>query len=97
MKDYKVRALRYFYDKTDNINRFINDEFFATKERYEFLKNKGAVELVEEQTKFDEKAEKTIDELVDEIVENKEVEKAIEEIADNMVEQIISKKKKRKK
>ena len=46
MKNYKVIATRYFRDSNEidkntglKIERKVNDEFYCTKERYEFLKN----------------------------------------------------------
>ena len=46
MKNYKVKALRNFKDKVEQIERIKNDEFDCTKERYEFLKENKAVELI---------------------------------------------------
>lgn len=47
MKNYVVRATRYFKDKVENKERQVNDEFYCTKKRYEFLKANNAVELVQ--------------------------------------------------
>lgn len=54
MKNYKVIAIRYFRDSNEidektglKVERQINDEFYCTKERYEFLKENNAVKLVE--------------------------------------------------
>lgn len=54
MKNYKVKAIRFFRDSNEidektgrKIERKINDEFYCTKERYEFLKANNAVKLVE--------------------------------------------------
>lgn len=46
MEDYKVRAIIKFNDLNKNVSRQIGDEFYCTKERYEYLKSKNAVELV---------------------------------------------------
>ena len=46
MKNYVVKVLRYFKDLEEKKDRFVGDEFETTKERYEFLKSKGAIELV---------------------------------------------------
>ena len=46
MKNYKIKALIVFEDLEENKRREIGDEFLCTKERYEFLKNHNAVELV---------------------------------------------------
>ena len=54
MKNYKVIATRYFRDSSEidkktglKVERQANDEFYCTKERYEFLKANNAVKLVE--------------------------------------------------
>lgn len=47
MKNYTVKATRSFTDATENVYRNENDIFNCTKERYEFLKENNAVELVE--------------------------------------------------
>lgn len=46
MKNYKVKVIKPFIDSVEKVNRYVNDEFLCTKERYEFLKDKNAVELV---------------------------------------------------
>ena len=72
MKNYVVKALIYFKDKEEKKQRLIEEEFETTKERYEFLQSKGAVELVkiigEEKT---EKLEKMEDVVVEEIITKK--------------------------
>ena len=54
MKNYKVKALRFFKDSNEinkktglKVERKANDVFYCTKERYEFLKANNAVKLVE--------------------------------------------------
>ena len=54
MKNYKVIATRCFKDSNEideetglKKERQVNDEFYCTKERYEFLKANNAVKLVE--------------------------------------------------
>ena len=54
MKNYKVKAIRFFRDASEidkktglKVERKVNDEFLCTKERYEFLKANNAVKLVE--------------------------------------------------
>ena len=54
MKNYKVIATRFFKDSNEidektglKVERQVNDEFYCTKERYEFLKQNNAVKLVE--------------------------------------------------
>lgn len=63
MKDYKVKATRSFTDAVENVVRVSGDVFDCTKERYEFLKEHNAVELIEMQ--------KTIDDIVEEVSEEK--------------------------
>lgn len=54
MKNYKVVATREFKDSNEidentglKKERKVNDEFYCTKERYDFLKANNAVKLVE--------------------------------------------------
>lgn len=54
MKNYKVKAIRFFRDSNEidektglKVERKANDEFFCTKERYEFLKQNNAVKLID--------------------------------------------------
>lgn len=54
MKNYKVIATREFKDSNEidentglKKERKVNDEFYCTKERYDFLKANNAVKLVE--------------------------------------------------
>lgn len=82
MKNYKVRATRYFKDSNEidkktglKIEREVNDEFYCTKERYEFLKANNAVKLVE----IVEEPKKEIKEDTKVVCEDKEVEKLFEE------------------
>ena len=81
MKNYKVRATRYFKDSNEidkktglKIEREVNDEFYCTKERYEFLKANNAVKLVE----IMEEPKKEIKEDTKVVCEDKEVEKLFE-------------------
>lgn len=46
MKNYKVKATRSFIDGLEKTPRQISDVFECTKERYEFLLEHDAVELV---------------------------------------------------
>lgn len=53
MKNYKVIATSVFKDSNEidentglKIVRQVNDEFYCTKERYEYLKSNNAVKLV---------------------------------------------------
>jgi hypothetical protein len=82
MKNYKVIATRYFRDSSEidkktglKVERQVNDEFYCTKERYEFLKANNAVKLVEVQ----EDIETAIKEITEEEVVNEMVEESKEE------------------
>jgi hypothetical protein len=83
MKNYKVIATRYFRDSSEidkktglKVERQVNDEFYCTKERYEFLKANNAVKLVEVQ----EDIETAIKEITEEEVVNEIVEESKEEV-----------------
>lgn len=106
MKNYKVRAKQNFTYKEFDTLEFVekgnfngnfiyeNDIFCCTKEQYEYLNGKNnskvkAVELLEVQ----ETMEEMIDNIVEEVIESKEVEQVIDEV----VEEIIGKKKKSRK
>ncbi len=84
MKNYVVKVLRYFKDKEEKVERKAGDEFETSKERYEFLKSKGAVELVEI---IKEEKEEIIEEQHEEYDEDLKKD-------DEVVEEIITKKKK---
>lgn len=78
MKNYKVIATRYFKDSNEidaktglKVERKVNDEFYCTKERYEFLKVNNAVKLVE------------IQETIDEAIEEEKIEEPKIEIEEN--------------
>ena len=73
MNNYKVKAIVNFPDKTTHQRRTLGEEFICTEERYNELKFKNVIELVEiieETDKID-----TMDEVVvkptEEIVEKK--------------------------
>ena len=81
MKNYKVIATRYFKDSNEidektglKIERQVNDEFYCTKERYEFLKANNAVKLVEIQ----ETVESVIEEEKEYVVPVKQMEELVE-------------------
>ena len=82
MKNYKVIATRFFRDSNEidentglKVERKVNDEFFCTKERYEFLKANNAVKLVE----IVEEHKKEIKEDAKVVCNDEEVEKLFEE------------------
>lgn len=80
MKDYKVITTRYFKDSNEidektglKIERQVNEVFYCTKERYEFLKANNAVKLVE------------IQETIDEVIEKEKVEEPKIEVEENEI------------
>ena len=76
MKNYKVIATRFFKDSNEidektglKIERQANDEFFCTKERYEFLKANNAVKLVEVVEEITEEEVQMLEDVAREISE----------------------------
>ena len=47
MKNYYVKCIIKFDDMEDKTLREVNDEFWCTKDRYEFLSKNNAVTLIE--------------------------------------------------
>ena len=97
MKNYKVIATRYFKDSNEidektglKIERQVNDEFYCTKERYEFLKANNAVKLVEIM-------EEVVNKVVEEFVENKDFDNMVDKIVDETVEKLFEEPKPKKK
>lgn len=92
MKNYKVRATRFFKDSNETdektglkVERQVNDEFFCNKERYEFLNKNNAVKLVEI---IEEITEEEVQAVANAIVEEAvEQEKTIEEVVNEIVEE----------
>ena len=91
MKNYKVIATRYFRDSSEidkktglKVERQVNDEFYCTKERYEFLKANNAVKLVEVQedieTAIKEITEEEFMECVEELMPT--IERRVEQIVE---------------
>ena len=72
MNNYKVKAIVNFPDKTTHQRRTLGEEFICTEERYNELKFKNVIKLVEIVEESDE-----ID-TMDEVIE-----KPVEEIAKN--------------
>lgn len=68
----KVKAIRFFHDVLENKDRYANDEFECSDERYEFLFANNAVEL--------------IDKLVDKIMGSEEINELIDKAVDEAVE-----------
>jgi len=105
MKNYKVIATRNFKDSNEidektglKVERQVNDEFYCTKERYEFLKANNAVkliEIIEEEPKI-ELTENEMKISADEITLVSDDEEILIN-KDEVVEQIINKKHKKNK
>lgn len=102
MKNYKVVATRYFKDSNEidektglKKERKVNDEFYCTKERYEFLKANNAVKLVEvlevEKVEYCTLADNEPKE-IETIVTNEIVEESKEEIKEKPKKKKSSKK-----
>ena len=109
MKNYKVIATRYFRDSSEidkktglKVERKVNDEFYCTKERYEFLKANNAVKLVEVQSTIDdiiteEEVQAVASAIVEEAEEqNKTIEEVVNEIVEESKEEVKPKPKKKK-
>ena len=109
MKNYKVIATRSFKDSNEidkktglKIERKVNDEFYCTKERYDFLKANNAVKLVEVQSIIDdiiteEEVQAVASAIVEEAEEqNKTVEEVVNEIVEESKEEVKPKPKKKK-
>lgn len=73
MKNYKVKAISNFKDKTTHQRRTLGEEFICTEERYNELKFKNVVELVEviEETDEIDTMDKVVDKPSEEIVKKK--------------------------
>ena len=85
MKNYKVKAIVNFPDKTTHQRRVLEEEFICTEERYNELKFKNVIELVEIIEKNDEID--TMDEVVDKPTEEnveKNEENKVGEDAENI-------------
>ena len=73
MNNYKVKAIVNFPDKTTHQRRVLGEEFICTEERYNELKFKNVIELVEiiEETDEIDTMDEVVDKPVEEIVEKK--------------------------
>ena len=73
MKNYKVKATVNFPDKTTHQRRTLGEEFICTEERYNELKFKNVIELVEiiEETDEIDTMDEVVDKPTEEIVEKK--------------------------
>ena len=73
MNNYKVKAIVNFPDKTTHQRRIVGEEFICTEERYNELKFKNVIELVEviEETDKIDTMDEVIDKPTEEIVEKK--------------------------
>lgn len=73
MKNYKVKAIVNFSDKTTHQRRVLGEEFICTEERYNELKFKNVIELVEVIEEIDkiDTMDEVVDKPTEEIVEKK--------------------------
>ena len=73
MNNYKVKAIVNFPDKTTHQRRTLGEEFICTEERYNELKFKNVIELVEviEETDEIDTMDEVVDKPTEEIVEKK--------------------------
>ena len=73
MNNYKVKAIVNFPDKTTHQRRTLGEEFICTEERYNELKFKNVIKLVEivEKTEKIDTMDEAIDKPTEEIVEKK--------------------------
>ena len=73
MNNYKVKATVNFPDKTTHQRRTLGEEFICTEERYNELKFKNVIELVEviEETEEIDTMDEVIVKPTEEIVEKK--------------------------
>lgn len=73
MNNYKVKAIVNFPDKTTHQRRTLGEEFICTEERYNELKFKNVIELVEviEETEEIDTMDEVVVKPTEEIVEKK--------------------------
>ena len=73
MKNYKVKAIVNFPDKTTHQRRTLGEEFICTEERYNELKFKNVIELVEiiEETEEIDTMDEVIEKPSEEFIEKK--------------------------
>ena len=91
MKNYKVKAIVNFPDKTTHQRRTLGEEFICAEERYNELKFKNVIELVEIIEETDE-IDTIIENRVDELVDKMNLDATIDTIVDEIVEEIVEKK-----
>jgi hypothetical protein len=100
MKNYKVESIMRFTDKVEFVRRNAGEVFYCTEERYNFLKNKNAVkliEIVEEKEEISEEVQAVANAIVEEAFEqDKTIEEVVNEIVDEAVEEGFEKPKKKK-
>ena len=73
MKNYKVKAIVNFPDKTTHQRRIVGEDFICTEESYNELKFKKVIELIEiiEETDEIDTMDEIVDKPTEEIVEKK--------------------------
>lgn len=86
MKNYKVKAIVNFPDKTTHQRRTLGEEFICTEERYNELKFKNVIELVEVIEETDEIDTNMIKLIAKPVETIKFVEKVIEKPTEEIVE-----------
>jgi hypothetical protein len=101
MKNYKVESIMRFTDKVEFVRRNAGEIFYCTEERYNFLKNKNAIKLIEIVEEKEEISEKEVQAVANAIVEeaieqDKTIEEVVNEIVDEAVEEGFEKPKKKK-
>lgn len=105
MGDYKVKSLINFNDYNggeikgnDYIIRRKGDVFTCTKERYEYLKEHNAVELVEVMAIQHETKKPVVENVIEEInEENNIIDEVVEEVIEEQERNYVKPKKRRKK
>ena len=97
MKNYKVKATVNFPDKTTHQRRTLGEEFICTEERYNELKFKNVIELVEVIEETDEIDTNMIKLIAKPVETIKFVEKVIEKPTEEIVKNKSRKRKTTKK
>ena len=85
MNNYKVKAIVNFPDKTTHQRRIVGEEFICTEERYNELKFKNVIELVEVIEETDEIDTNMIKLIAKPVETIKFVEKVIEKPTEEIV------------
>ena len=98
MKNYKVKATVNFPDKTTHQRRIVGEEFICTEERYNELKFKNVIELVEIIEETDKIDTNEIDtNMIKLIAKPVETIKFVEKVIEKPTEEIVEKKPRKRK